>query len=310
MKQLLTFLALSVSFLGISQEIITEEIAMVNGEIQIPGALTYPQTQEKIPLVIFVHGSGNVDRNGNQAPLIMANYIKLLADSLNAHQMAFYRYDKRSAIKENIPKMTDIRFKDLASDVKKVIAHFKDDERFSGIYPIGHSQGSLVAMLASDASVNGFISLAGAGTPIGQTIVAQIKKQNEDLAKAAEAHLEELMETDTIITVNPFLKQLFAPQNQKFIKSWMVYNPKEEIVKLQVPVLIINGESDFQVPTTDAENLKNAEPDAKLLLVPNMNHVLKTVANTTENKASYYDPDFPLSSVLVRAIVEFIKNNG
>lgn len=303
---------------GYSQEMITEEIAMTNGEIKIPGTLSYPKSEERLPLVIFVHGSGNINRNGNQEPIIKANYIKQLADSLNTNGIAFYRYDKRSSIKENLPLLKGILFNDLVDDVQLAIESFAKDPRFSGIHLIGHSQGSLVAMLATNNKVKSYTSLAGPGESISKIIVKQLQKQNDDLAKAAETHLVELMETDTIQEVNPFLMQLFAPQNQKFIKSWMVYNPVDEIKKVKKPIFILHGSADLQITEDDASKLASAvslvnasfKPSTHLLVIENMNHVLKTVANMTENQASYYDPDFPLSSELIDALVNFIRQNG
>ena len=60
-------------------KITSEEILIKNDSIELPGTLTF--TKAKTPLVIWVHGSGNVDRNGNQAGVnIKANYIKQLAN--------------------------------------------------------------------------------------------------------------------------------------------------------------------------------------------------------------------------------------
>jgi len=63
-----------------AQEIVSEEIELWNDSVAIPGTLSYPETTKKIPLMIFVHGSGNVDRYGNQSgTFVQANYIKTLA---------------------------------------------------------------------------------------------------------------------------------------------------------------------------------------------------------------------------------------
>ena len=57
----------------------------------------------------------------------------------------------------------------------------------------------------------------------------------------------------------------------------MNYNPKIEITKITIPVLIINGNNDLQVQVSEAEKLKNAKPDAKLVIIPNMNHLFKEI---------------------------------
>ena len=189
-KLLLIFIFLPIFIFG--QEIISEEVDLKNGEISLPGTLSYTKSKEKIPLVIFVHGSGNVDRNGNQLPMIKANYIAQLADSLNKKGIALYRYDKRTAVKENLDKLEGIRFEDFVADVQKAISNFSEDSRFNGIHLIGHSQGSLVAMLAANDEVKSYTSLAGPAEPISKTLVKQISAQNVELGEAAKAHLMSL----------------------------------------------------------------------------------------------------------------------
>ena len=316
MKKLI-FVLLLLPFLTVSQEVITEEIQLKNGKISLPGTLTYPKSKEKPPLLIFVHGSGNVDRNGNQGFLAKANYIAQLADSLNKVGIAFYRYDKRISKPSNLKFLKDITIQDFVDDVSIAITNFSEDERFKSIHLIGHSQGSLVAMLAVNENIKSYISLAGPSKSIDNVIVNQINKQSEDLAKTAELHFKELQETDTILSVSPNLISIFAPQNQKFLKSWMTFNPADEIKKIKKPILIIQGDKDLQVTSIDANNLISAcamvnsgfGAPAQLAVIENMNHVLKTVKTSTENQQSYTSPDFPLSLALVDTIRTFIIKN-
>jgi fermentation-respiration switch protein FrsA (DUF1100 family) len=90
--------------------------------------------------------------------------------------------------------------------------------------------------------------------------------------------------------------------------SWMKYDPSVEIRKLKIPVLIIQGTTDLQVSADDARKLSDANPDAKLLIIDNMNHILKeSEADRQKNLATYSSPDLPLKSGLVKAITDFIK---
>ena len=292
------------------QNSISEEIDLKNDAIAIPGTLSYPKAEHELPLVIFVHGSGNIDRNGNQSGAnIKANYIKVLADSLNAKGIAFYRYDKRTATVSNLPKLVDITLNDLVSDVKTSVDYFKNDDRFNGIHLIGHSQGSLLAMLAVTDDIKSYTSIAGPSKSIDKTIVEQLNQQSEALGKDAYLRFEELRKTDTILQVNPMLMSLFAPQNQKFIKSWMFYEPSVEIKKLNVPVLILQGDADLQASVIDAEFLKKAKPSARLHIIPKMNHVLKEVNSEEENRQAYFSKDFPLSATLVEYLKAFTLSN-
>jgi fermentation-respiration switch protein FrsA (DUF1100 family) len=90
--------------------------------------------------------------------------------------------------------------------------------------------------------------------------------------------------------------------------SWLKFNPQKEIKKLNMPVLLVQGTNDIQVPVEDAKLLSAAKPAAQLKLIPNMNHVLKQVEGNREaNAASYKDPNLPLSPGLVDAIAVFIR---
>ncbi len=295
----------------IAQEIVSENLHLYNDSIYLPGILSYPKLSGKLPLAIFIHGSGNGDRDGNQGTLVKSDHIKQLADSLNSHGIAFYRYDKRSATVENLNhfKMETFRIGDLANDADIAIQKFSKDTRFASLHLIGHSQGSLVGMLAVSEAIDSYISLAGPGTSIDKTMIRQLTAQNEDMGKVAAAYFKELKETDTIQNVNPFLLSIFAPMNQKYLKDWASLNPSEKIKELNIPTLIINGDADSQITIEDANLLSKSKPDAKLSIIKKMNHLLKTVTNYAENQRSYSDPSFPISADLIEVISEFIKTN-
>ena len=295
----ITFVVFGV--LASKAQVKSEEIMINNQVIQLPGTLTY--TLEKQPLLIWVHGSGGVNRDGNQP-----QYIKQFREAINKENMAFFSYDKRTANPNNVRFIQEdgIYFSDFVSDIKEVIHHFKNDKRFSKIILIGHSQGSLIAMLALD-NIDKYISLAGAGETIDKTLVRQITKQSHEFGKLTEQYINELMTTGEIKEVNPNLMSLFAKQNQPFIKSWITVNPIEEIKKVAIPTLIINGDKDFQVLINDAENLHKAKPDAELVIIKNMNHVLKHIEKDEDNMKSYMSSDFKISEELITTIVEFVK---
>ena len=309
--KLLIYIFIFISFnISYSQtNIISEEILLMNDSIKLPGTLSYNKDLKSQPLVIFIHGSGNVDRNGNQDGVnIKANYIKQLADSLNIRGIAFYRYDKRSASKENLKfMMDDLDFYRFVDDANLAVANFKNDNRFNSITLIGHSQGSLVAMLASQEDVDRYVSIAGVSDDMGNFIINSYKVYSEEMGNMAKEHITELKETGTIKTVNPALAHLFSKPNQPFFITWMAYNPSVEIKKLEIPVLIINGTKDLQVKVEEAEKLHEAKPNSELVIIENMNHVLKTIEKDEDNIKSYYSPDFPLSEELINSIDTFIK---
>lgn len=282
-------------------QIKSEEIIINNGTIQLPGTLTYHIG--KSPLIIWVHGSGGVNRDGNQ-PL----YIKQFREEINEKGISFFSFDKRTANSSNMTfiKQDGIYFDDFVNDLKEVINHFKNDKRFPEIILIGHSQGSLIAMLASQ-NVDKYISLAGAGETIDKTLVRQITNQSPIYGALTEKYLKELKETGVIKEVDPNLMSLFAPQNQPFLSSWVALNPVDEIKKVNIPTLIINGDKDLQVPVTDAKKLHQAKSDVQLVIIKNMNHILKDIQKEEYNMKSYFNSDFPVSKELIKAVTKFIK---
>lgn len=304
MKHKLLYIFLFISSIITGQNIISEEIMIKNDSIELPGTLSF--AKENSPLIIWIHGSGNVDRNGNQGSIVKANYIQKFRKAVNANDIAFFSYDKRTANPKNFKFLKDIAYEDLVNDAQKVVSHFKNDKRFSEIILIGHSQGSLTAMLASEGT-DKYISIAGPSTSIDKTIVAQISKQSKPLSESAKAHFKELLETGDIKQVNPFLVSVFAKQNLKFIASWARYNPSMEIQKIKTPILILNGDKDLQVNADDANALHRANTNSTISIISNMNHVLVDIQKDSDNMSSYYSADFEQSKKLIATIVNFIK---
>ncbi|MBT8288961.1 MAG: alpha/beta hydrolase, partial [Bacteroidia bacterium] len=219
-----------------------------------------------------------------------------------------FRYDKRNVPVANHKYVfVHYKFEDLVDDVETIIEFFKMDARFNKIVLIGHSQGSLVGMLAANSGADRFVSLSGLSKTADEAIVWQLSKQNQGLSEVAAAHFKELKETGEIKDPNPFLISIFAKANLEFLRSYMMYDPTEVIKSLNIPVLILNGDKDLQVPVDDAEALHSACPDATLQIIPNMNHVLKHLVEDTDNMKSYFSPDYPVSEDLIQSLVSFIK---
>jgi hypothetical protein len=95
---------------------------------------------------------------------------------------------------------------------------------------------------------------------------------------------------------------------QPYLISWFGHDPTAELRALHVPVLIAQGTTDLQVSVEDARLLVTSKPDATLLIVDGMNHVLKLVGpDLTTQVKSYSDPSLPIAPDLVDAIARFVK---
>ena len=290
-------------------EIHSEELSITS---LIDGTLLLPETENPVPLAILIAGSGPTDRDGNQ-PMMINNSLKFLAEGLTQHSIATFRYDKRIVKQIQMRNIDErnIRFDDFVDDAVAIVNHFAKDDRFSKIYIIGHSQGSLIGMIAAQEHTDGFISIAGTGREIDDVIVAQLAQQAPGLDESAREAFDDLRTNRVARNYNPGLASIFRPEIQPFILSWMQFDPAEEIKKLEMPILILNGDKDIQVSVAEAELLFKNKPEAELKIIPNMNHVLKEVEDMgLENQKAYNLQDLPVVPELIQDISEFINRGN
>src|SRR5690606_10983187 len=201
------------------------------------------------------------------------------------------RYDKRivKQIKMNSVD-PNIKFDDFVSDAMDVVQYFKSKQKFKNIYIIGHSQGSLIGMLASQQDVNGFISIAGAGQSIDAVIIEQVEKTAPMFTEDTKRVFDLLRSGKTTTDYPQALTSIFDSSLQEFMMSWMKYDPAVVIKKLDLPVLIVNGTKDLQVSIAEAQLLHEASKTSELVVIDKMNHVLFIIhGDAQENAKSYND---------------------
>lgn len=273
----------------------------------VEGTLLTPKDQNIAPLVILIAGSGPTDRNGNQS-FMKNDMLKKIAESMSNNGIASFRYDKR--IVKQIRNKTidkDISFDDFVTDAKSVISYFKPN--YKTIVVAGHSQGSLVGLLALEEGVSGFISLAGAGKPIDEILIEQISKTAPMFLEDSKRVLTLLKAGKTTTDFPMALSSIFNLDVQGFMSNWMQYNPTEEMKKHNIPTLIINGDKDLQVSVDEANLLHKAAQNGVLLIVEKMNHIMvKIEGEQLENMKSYNDTSLEISPEVEKSMIEFIKN--
>lgn len=278
----------------------------------LSGSLSIPTGHGPYPLVLIIAGSGPTDRDGNSKAGVNANTYRILADSLLQYGIASLRYDKRGTGESvaALGKEEDIRFTDMVKDAAGWVALLKNDKRFGSIIIAGHSEGSLIGMVvAGRIPVNKYISLAGAGLPAADILKKQLSAQPKQIQDMCIPRLDTLAAGKTLTDPPPMLYNLFRPSVQPYLIDWFSYDPRKEIAKLKIPVLIINGTNDIQVSVDDANNLHAASAQSKLVIIEGMSHLLKEApADRAANIALYNTtPHEPIKTALVQAMVDFIK---
>ncbi len=206
------------------------------------------------------------------------------------------------------PTESDLRFDTYVDDAAAWVRQLRTDSRFDTITLLGHSEGALIGMLAAkQARADAFISVAAPARSAPEIIRDQLRPQlSDELWQDSERILSELEQGRTTEGVPLALASLFRSSVQPYLISWFRYVPTEKIQHAPGPVLIVHGTTDVQVSPSEAEALKQVRPDAELLLVEGMNHVLKMVStNPAQQSASYSDASLPVAPLLVERIVEF-----
>ncbi|MEN2401883.1 alpha/beta hydrolase [Flavobacterium sp. MC2016-06] len=276
---------------------------------QLFGTLTTPDLIKKYPVALIIAGSGPTDRNGNN-PMMKNNSLKMLAEALAKNGIASLRFDKRGIAESKASAITEssLVFENYTEDAKSWINLLKQDKRFSKVIIIGHSEGSLIGMIAA-AKADKFISIAGAGDSADKILKTQIgAKSMKQLDDMTFPIIDSLKNGNTVKKVDPMLNSLFRPSVQPYLISWFKYNPQTEIKKLTIPILILQGNNDLQVTVQDAENLAKANKNTELLIVDKMNHIMKIIDGDKQaNIDSYSNETLPISETLTNKIVSFIQ---
>jgi pimeloyl-ACP methyl ester carboxylesterase len=288
---------------------IEDTILIERNGSKIYGSQLLPPDNHFKTVVLIIAGSGPTDRNGNN-PMMTNNSLKMLAESLVIHEIASVRYDKRGVGASLMAGASeiDLRFEDYVADASRWIQNL--NKKFDQVVVIGHSEGSLIGMLAvQKAETSGFISIAGPGESADLVLKRQLNAQPQFIKDQLFPMIDSLKNGYTVNKVDPSYYSLFRPSVQPYLISWFKYDPQAEIKKIDLPVLIIQGSTDIQVREEDAELLKKAAPEARVEIIEGMNHIFKpSTNNRQENIATYSNPDLAINEGLVNIIVEFVSN--
>lgn len=279
--------------------------------IEVEDGTLYGKTEYagKDTLVILVSGSGPTDMDGNTSLTLGRNdSLVQLAKALKKKGSSTLRYDKRTAGKSAQSITTEEMDFDLFVDDCEEIIRYGKEQGYKKIFIAGHSQGSLVAMLAAaKEKVDGVISLSGPGFPIDVTLERQITPQLG--ADSREITIIKGLRKGVIDNTVKEDDPLFSPKNQRFLLTWMEYDPVDAIRELDCPILIIQGSKDLQVDQSEFDKLTAASPKSKAILIEGMNHVLKPVKDQEENINTYTNPSYRVDGQLIEEIAVFVKDN-
>lgn len=264
------------------------EVTIGTGLWSLPGTLSVPIMGEKVPAVVLVHGSGPQDRNETTGP---NQPFRDLAEGLASQGIAVLRYEKRT--KHHRLKMVllsgsltvrEESVEDAVSAVRFLQAH----ERIDGnrVFVLGHSLGGylLPQIGAEEQGIAGLISLAGSARPLEEIVLEQMKYLSALNGEAAEESQQKLQELEKQVAMVKSLElKPETPAGQLPLgipaSYWLAlrdYDAAERARTLQMPLLILQGQRDYQVTMDDFARWKQAlgnRKDVRFISYPKLNHL-------------------------------------
>lgn len=305
------------------------EIVIGKGDWALPGTLTLPAGEQgsgqEWPLVVLVHGSGPNDRDETIGP---NKPFKDLALGLASEGVAVLRYDKRTLVHgqklmAEVPELTvqEETIEDALLAVDLAMAMPEVDA--SRVYVLGHSLGGMLAPRIGVQSngLAGLIIMAGAARPLEELMLEQMTYLagiDGDVTDYETANLKEVKEHVARIQ-DPKLDPK-TPQSQLLgvpAAYWLDlqgYKPAEVAKTLDLKMLILQGERDYQVTMADFELWKTAlsgRNGVMLETFPELNHLMMTGSGSsavgTLSTPEEYNVAGHVSVEVIQAILEFVN---
>jgi hypothetical protein len=300
------------------------------GEFELPGILSMPAGGEgPRPLVIIAHGSGPGNRDGEMGAV---KVYRDLAEQLASHGVASIRYDKRTlAHGAKIAADADLRVnftvkEETVEDIIFAAELALGLENIDKIYVAGHSlSGYLIPRIyAADKNniIAGYISMAGPARPLTELILeqydylyeiepginARVKEFRMNQIKSAVDAVLSLTEADRGSAV--IMLEGIYPAYPPYWLDLAGYDPLADIKNINLPLLFLQGGTDYQVTETDFNLWRAAlagKDNASFILYPNLTHAF----TFTEQKSTPadYNTEAAADKRVARDIADFIKNN-
>ncbi|HEX8871600.1 MAG TPA: alpha/beta fold hydrolase, partial [Candidatus Acidoferrum sp.] len=304
--------------------------------IRLAGTLTLPAAAGPFPAIVLISGTGHNTRDedvwGHKVFLV-------LADALSRNGFAVLRYDKRG-VARSTGSYDAATTADFTSDAQAAVAWLKTQPHIDPlrIGVLGHSEGGLIApaVAASDHSVAFVVMIAGPCVRGDKLFVLQSAKTSQAYGAPADyiakrklfdqapydAIINARSQTAALQKANALVAKALADKlvdaneaeslakddTSPWERYFLSYDPKPILARLTVPVLVLNGSLDVQVPATEnlaaaREALKN-NPTARIIELQGMNHLLQSARSGAPNE--YNEIEETMSPSALKIITDWL----
>ena len=287
---------------------------------ELPGILSVPKGEGPFPAVVLIHGSGSSDKDET---LIDLKPFRDIAEGLAEHGIAVYRFDKRSFVyplqiaSDKQFTLMDESIEDAVNAVQLLAVQEKIDP--DRIYVLGHSLGGNAIPAISGELENapvkacGFIMMAASPRPLD----ILMREQYEFLySLLSEITPEMQAEKDQTFAELDKLQDLNALTDDDVVLGvgsnywkWLAgYDALLAAEKMTRPVLLLQGEEDYQVTMKDYAIWENAFGDKEnwtMISYPGLTHCF--VPGQKEEGADVYRREGKVNKEVIGDIAGFIN---
>ena len=295
----------------------------------LDGILSSPENlSKKVPAVVLVHGSGLSDKDET----IMANKpFRDVSEYLVSRGIGVLRYDKRTFVygKQILKEADYSKFtveQETIEDAILAANMLKSDARINAdrVFVLGHSEGGMLAprIDAEGGNFAGIIIFAGSPRSLtdimlsqSEDLIGQLGKLLRIIAVKQTAGIKKKFEAIPNMTVEQAQKTKTISKTYAWYFKEMNEHPTSGYLSIiKKPVLILQGEKDFQVTVEEDFNLYKQilanKPNVTFKLYAGLNHLfMKSVYGTVKEYKKEYKIPGKVDSGVLKDIAEWILKN-
>ena len=261
---LLTVLTLAWPLGLLAQE---REVEVVTDTFRLPATfVARSTTAQKLPCVVFIHGSGPNDRDETVGP---NKLFRDLADSLAARGIASLRYEKRTRVygAASLPVGREMDYDvEVVDDALSALRLAAEQPEVDGsrLFVVGHSLGAMLAPRIAERApqVAGVVMLAAPARKLTDLLIGQsiflrnLYEKMPGVPPTALQQLDELQEkarNAQRLGTAAYDEALGLPAGlaPSYLKMDQQYDPVKTAFALKQPLMLVQGERDYQVTMVD-----------------------------------------------------------